>query len=453
MKRIIILLGCLILVATLMPMSQAQAKQRLPFPPGGASPLNVTSHSGIVMADTMNVYIIFWEPTASKVSSSYNSLINRYFNDVGSSPLYHNNTQYGHANGTVPHTSRLVATWTDTRAYPGQTLAISDIQLEIMFARRGNNWWADTHSIFFVFTQQDEKFCSSSTNPAITCTNTSGSTLCAYHNYFADIQSPGNPIPTTVIYAMVPYAASFSGCKASSPLPNSDDADHSIPWVSHEQMEAATDPTSQGWYGLNQGDEIGDRCEQNEPDRLGTRNPNDGSNVVWNGHKYIVQQEWSNLLRRCTLGNDILYSLIINVNSQQVMGVGAASTANGATIVQWPDTFATPAPEHLWGFVDAGNGNIMIVNYNSGKVLGVPLAKNAQLLQWDNNGTSDHLWKIVPVNSPPGAFKILNVASGFVVGVAAASQGPGAPIVLWDDTNAPEHLWTLSAPSSYCPLC
>ena len=30
-----------------------------------------------------------------------------------------------------------------------------------------------------------------------------------------------------------------------------------------------------------------------------------------------------------------------------------------------------------------------------------------------------------------------------MVGVAAASQGPGAPLVLWENTNAPEHLWTL----------
>src|SRR5947209_8267758 len=46
---------------------------------------NLTYHHGSIMGGTANIYAIFWEPTGSFVSASYNSLILRYFGDVGSS--------------------------------------------------------------------------------------------------------------------------------------------------------------------------------------------------------------------------------------------------------------------------------------------------------------------------------------------------------------------------------
>ena len=45
-----------------------------------------------------------------------------------------------------------------------------------------------------------------------------------------------------------------------------------------------------------------------------------------------------------------------------------------------------------------GNGEYKIENYNSGLVLGVPnesTSSGAQVLQWTDNGTPDHLWTLV----------------------------------------------------------
>ena len=67
-----------------------------------SSASNLTYHGGPVMAGTANVYAIFWEPTGSNVSANYNTLIERYFADVGSSPLYKISNQYTQTGGTFP---------------------------------------------------------------------------------------------------------------------------------------------------------------------------------------------------------------------------------------------------------------------------------------------------------------------------------------------------------------
>src|SRR5262245_34852846 len=55
---------------------------------------NLIYHGGPVVANTMRVYAIFWEPDGTFVGPEYNSLLLRYFNDIGGSSLYANNRQY-----------------------------------------------------------------------------------------------------------------------------------------------------------------------------------------------------------------------------------------------------------------------------------------------------------------------------------------------------------------------
>jgi hypothetical protein len=44
---------------------------------------NLIYHDGPVMASNMKAYAIFWEPTGSFVSPTYNKLIQRYFRNSG----------------------------------------------------------------------------------------------------------------------------------------------------------------------------------------------------------------------------------------------------------------------------------------------------------------------------------------------------------------------------------
>jgi hypothetical protein len=127
--------------------------------------------------------------------------------------------------------------------------------------------------------------------------------FCAYHNEF---NSNGNAL----LYAIQPgLDATRIGCTNAAPSaslsPNNDpDADNVLTAVSHELFETVTDPrtnTSIGWcdgtynagfigFGVNcSNGEIGDKCNQMFPGRN-----SDGSDIVVNGHPYILQQEFSN---------------------------------------------------------------------------------------------------------------------------------------------------------------
>jgi hypothetical protein len=244
-----------------------------------AASSNLIYHGGPVMAGVSKDYAIFWEPTGSYVSPTYNSLIERYFGDVGSSGLYHNNTQYTNSVGKAPTSSSLGGAWVDTSAYPGPTLSDAQIQHEATKAIKANGWTASIHNNFFVFTARNEVICTGSSSCSFT-------NWCAYHGAFG-----------STIYDAMPYVGTnLTACWAGGKSPNGDvDADATINVTSHEQMEAATDPHLNAWYDSS-GYEIGDKCAWT----FGHINT-DGSNVSWNGHKYIVQREWDNHTNSCVL--------------------------------------------------------------------------------------------------------------------------------------------------------
>lgn len=256
---------------------------------------NVTYHSGPVMSGTTQVYAIFWEPTGN-VSPSYNSLLVRYFQDVGSSPLYNNNTQY-FASGSFgiitgsPTNSVFAGSWVDNSAYPESPLLDGDIHNEVtkfdtMMSTNGPfgipKAPSGLNTIFFVFTEAGQNLCSDSSH-----TYCESNAFCGYHGAFSSAFG-------TLVYAAVPYAASF-GCYTSSLFPNDFAADTTINVTSHEQMEAATDPGLNAWYDSS-GNEIGDKCAWT----FGSRNST-GADVAWNGHGYLVQQEWDNNIGGCVL--------------------------------------------------------------------------------------------------------------------------------------------------------
>lgn len=238
---------------------------------------NLNYGGGPVMAGTMQVFAIFWEP-GNNVSANYNSLIKRYFGDVGSTALYQVNAQYTQTGGGFASGAVLSGSWVDTGAYPESPLLDTDIQNEVTHAQQANGWQSTIDNIFFVFTGRGENLCFDSSQSQ--CAN---NTFCAYHNFFG----------SNTIYAAMPYAASFSCNPGSSP--NNDDADQTINVTSHEQMEAATDPLLNAWTDSS-GSEIGDKCAW-------TFGPLDGqgADVVWNSDPYIIQQEWDNQSTSCRL--------------------------------------------------------------------------------------------------------------------------------------------------------
>ena len=256
---------------------------------GGPTTSNLIYHGGPVMAGEMQAYAIFWEPGASFVSATYNKLLKRYLKDVGSSGLYHTNEQYTDSRGQAPTDAELAGTLVDTAPYPSTPfLQDSDIRQEVTHAMSVQGWKPGIRHLFLVYTALHEIICNSFFG---TCSAPVGPT-CGYHFGF------GTPAGI-VLYAALPYAGNdLTQCYGLSGSPNRDaDADAEINITSHEQMEASTDPAASGWFGPGGlGDEIGDKC-------VGVYGPlnEDGADVFFKGHPYIVQEEWDNAVAGCVL--------------------------------------------------------------------------------------------------------------------------------------------------------
>jgi hypothetical protein len=238
---------------------------------------NLGYAGGPVMTGTTHTYAIFWEPNGN-VEANYNHLINRYFNDIGTSPLYQIARQYKQANGAFPVNAVAAASWVDTRAYPKGPVLDSDIQQEVLRAQKLNGWQSSMHNIFFVFTGRNKNVCMDGTLSQ--CTSNG---YCAYHSAFG----------ANTIYSAIPYIASFNCDPFANP--NHNDADKSITGISHEQIEAATDPLGDAWLDAG-GNEVADKCASN----FGQPNAQ-GADVIWNNHLYMVQKEWDNHTGTCRL--------------------------------------------------------------------------------------------------------------------------------------------------------
>jgi hypothetical protein len=251
-------------------------------------------------------YSIFWLPSGTHYEPSGNDatfegLISRYFQDVGSSSFYALLTQYSTnpANGTtvsggpIANSSSYAGTWIDTTSYGGKgsasnPLLDADIQSEVARAISSNGWQPGPSSMFFVFTGLDVQSCIDASHTI--CTSAAQSQYCAYHGF-----GDGANASSSVIYANMP---DISGCAALIPVsPNGDQyADSVINVTSHEQFEAVTDPMITAWYDNGAaGYEIGDECAW-------LFGPYGSSgDLLLNGHPYIVQQEWSNAVSACAL--------------------------------------------------------------------------------------------------------------------------------------------------------
>lgn len=257
-------------------------------PTARAADAGVVYHGGPVVAGEMKVYVTFWEPPGSFVSTGYHRLLKRFFKDVGGSGLYEINEQYADTSGHAPTGAVLADAFVDTSPYPSAPFILdSDIRREVVHAMSVNGWKPGIGHAFFVFTALNRLICS----PFGTC-SAPASSLCAYHFGFGTAAGP-------VLYAAMPYAGnSLAGCYGLADSPNRDiDADAEINLASHEQMEIATDPEATGWFGPGGiFDEIGDKC-------AGVFGPVNakGADVVFKGHAYIVQEEWDNTVSGCAL--------------------------------------------------------------------------------------------------------------------------------------------------------
>ncbi len=95
------------------------------------------------------------------------------------------------------------------------------------------------------------------------------------------------------------------------------------------------------------------------------------------------------------------------------------------------------------GGATGSSGPYRLVNVASGLVLGVSgmsTADGGLALQWGDNGSADHDWLFV---ADGDALKLRNVHSSKVLGVENMSTADGARVLQWGDTGTADHRWVL----------
>ena len=141
--------------------------------------------------------------------------------------------------------------------------------------------------------------------------------------------------------------------------------------------------------------------------------------------------------------NSTTWYKIKNNNSGMVLAVTNMSLADSADVTQWPDNQTN---DHLWTQLPNSDGSIRFANRNSGKVLAVngqSETAGAYVQQYQDNGTGDHNWTLA--NAGNGLYKIVNQHSNLMLGVSGESTAQGAQIVQDADNNPPDQLWLLEA--------
>src|SRR5579859_2596516 len=257
-------------------------------PPSGCGGGNLINHGGPTMT-TNKTYTIFWVPAGYSVASGYTSTINQYFTDVAhdngmNTNVYSVATQYS----GIQYNSTFGGSYTDTNPFPvsgcglynGLTECLTDSQIiaEVDNVINAKGWTRNGTNMFFMFTPETVGSCFDNSS---SCAYTA---YCAYHGY----------TPSGAIYANQPYAFDPSCDVGEYPNGISNQADPTINVVSHEHMEAITDPQvniNSAWYD-SLGYEIGDKCAWTFGSRSGSAGAQYTNTI--NGHNYFLQEEFSN---------------------------------------------------------------------------------------------------------------------------------------------------------------
>ena len=275
-------------------------------------------YNGGPVQQSSAVYSIFWVPGSYSLPAGYANRVSQYFRDVAhdsyrTSNVYSSDTQYYQLVGDVKRFASYSVSYkrafVDTDPLPPNgcpnyllfdgsmsknCITDAQIEAEVRSVIAAHHLPVGLSSEYFVFTPQGLASCGDSSALAQggCYAPFSFDGYCAYHSSTTDTAS-------AVLYANMPYA-DISGCRYGQ-SPNGDPADAVVNAVSHEHNETITDPLGNGWSD-RAGNENGDKCSTS----LGTPIGHTGLgtfNQVINGHRYLLQREWSNRSNTCVQRN------------------------------------------------------------------------------------------------------------------------------------------------------
>lgn len=215
--------------------------------------------------------------------------VSLFIRDLGTSPLIHVTDQYVGAqrDGRYP----LGAVFQASYAPQANPLTDADIQA-VAHAAAVLLGGGGYHHLFHIFLVPGQTECFDST-----FTVCSSNVFCAYHSsaVFPDVGE--------VVYSVEPNVVNVLGCNGPANRPNGGfDDTYSV--LSHETIEAITDPDGTAWFNITDsgllGSEIGDECLFWLFDAQGNFISTNGVVQVFHGRRYDIQTEYNNAAHACT---------------------------------------------------------------------------------------------------------------------------------------------------------
>ncbi|MEU8608709.1 ThuA domain-containing protein [Actinoplanes sp. NPDC048791] len=131
-------------------------------------------------------------------------------------------------------------------------------------------------------------------------------------------------------------------------------------------------------------------------------------------------------------------------HSSKLIDVSAASTADGAQIVQWA---ATGGNNQKWQAVDAGGGAVYLKAGHSNKCLdltGGSTAQGAFLQQFTCNNSNQQKF-LVTATATAGVYTVKSVPSGLCIDVNGAATTDGARLLQWGCHSGTNQQWRFTA--------
>lgn len=348
-----------------------------PYDSGGP----MISNGGPVMHE-VTTHLIYWDP-GQEFTATTKGIIKKFFTDVAvdsglASNVFGVAGQYTDATGNAAYSSTFAGESSDTEPYPASGCTIppggdsgvynkclTDKQVKEQLSSyvAKNKLETGLAQQYFVLFPHKTVTCFPEEGGKHPCSNNS---FCAYHS----VIKPGTS--EEIIYSDIPtsllYKSGVKGCQADGwtavQEPNGDStgyADVALKYISHEYIEASTDPRLNNWFDAS-GREIGDKCnlwaptaeEESDPNAFeptlgGEQAKGTLFNQSINAHHYYIQSEWDNGAKACSM------------RPVPLAGVGFTPSP-ATTIVGSPVSFAGTAVDvysglrFTWTFGDGGVG-------------------------------------------------------------------------------------------------
>ncbi len=362
-------------------------------PPFGGSPLQNVENGPVMHSVT--THVVYWDPGA-QFTNTTKEIVGSFFTDVEHDSGLPTNAfavagQYTDSTGHAAYSSTFAGALFDAHAYPtsgnctvpnevdkgpyAKCLFDKQLQEELTTVIAENGLPRGPSQLYFVLLPHNIATCLPETiGGKQVCSN---NFYCAYHSYV-------NPATANeVIYADIPFSlldTGFAkGCQsdghAQVQLPNGDAgtsntetrfADVALKYISHEYIEAVTDPLvnvpgNTAWVD-EEGQEIGDKCngvpfgseEEGEPgfDKHAFTPTLGGSavsgtlfNQSINTGSFYLQSEWDNGGKACLMKPVTLLEAAFTSGTATA---GSPVSFNGSS----SDPYGGFAP--TWSFGDGG---------------------------------------------------------------------------------------------------